>query len=315
MKYLVTGGAGFIGSNIVRRLLKEKNARIVVFDNFSTGKRENLTDFVNDRRVEIIEGDLRDSSLIIEASRGVDIIFHEAALPSVTRSVKAPFTTNDVNVTGTLKLLQSARINHVRRVIYASSSSIYGDSKTLPKTEDMKPNPLSPYAVSKLAGEYYMNVYNRLYGIETVILRYFNVYGPYQDPNSEYSGVIAKFIKAFMNNQQITVYGDGEQSRDFTYVDDVVEANILAAKSKISGEVFNVAGGNRHSLNYMIGILKKIFNKKEYPVIYTKFCQGDIKHSQAGVEKIKKNLNFITKINFKNGIKKTKYFLKLKRSY
>lgn len=302
MKVLVTGGAGFIGCNLVRRLLND-GFDVRVFDNFSTGKRENLSD-LNDK-VEIFEGDLRDSSLILEASRDVGVIFHEAALPSVIRSVKAPFTTNDVNVTGTLKLLQAARINHVRRVIYASSSSVYGDSETLPKTEEMKPNPLSPYAVSKLAGEYYMNVYHRLYGIETVILRYFNVYGPYQDPNSEYSGVIAKFIKAFKNNQPITVFGDGEQSRDFTYVDDVVEANILTAKSPISGEIFNVAGGNRHSLNKMIEILKKIFNKKEYQVIYDKPRPGDIKHSQAGVGKIKEHINFVAKIDFNEGLKKT----------
>jgi len=302
MKVLVTGGAGFIGCNLVRRLLKD-GYDVRVFDNFSTGKRENLSD-LNDK-VEIFEGDLRDSSLILEASSDVGIVFHEAALPSVIRSVKAPFTTNDVNVTGTLNLLEAARINHVRRVIYASSSSVYGDSETLPKTEDMNPNPLSPYAVSKLAGEYYMNVYHRLYGIETVILRYFNVYGPYQDPNSEYSGVIAKFIKAFKNDQSITLYGDGEQSRDFTYVDDVVEANILTAKSPISGEVFNVAGGNRHTLNYMIEILKKIFNKKEYPVAYAKPRPGDIKHSQAGVGKIKEHINFVAKIGFNEGLEKT----------
>jgi dTDP-glucose 4,6-dehydratase len=305
MKYLVTGGAGFIGSNLVRRLLKEKNAKIVVFDNFSTGKRENLTDFARDSRVNIIEGDLRDFSLILQATKNIEIVFHEAALPSVIRSVKAPFTTNDVNINGTLNLLEAARLNKVRRVVYASSSSVYGDSKTLPKTEDMAPNPLSPYAVSKVAGEYYMNVYHRLYGIETIVLRYFNVYGPYQDPNSEYSGVIAKFIKAFMNNQPITVFGDGEQSRDFTYVDDVVDANILAAKSKISGEIFNVAGGNRHSLNYMIEILKKIFKTKNYPIKYTIPRPGDIKHSQAGTEGIKKHFNYTAYIDFTEGLKRT----------
>lgn len=310
MKYLVTGGAGFIGSNLVRRLLKEKNAKIIVFDNFSTGKRENIMDFSNNSRVEIIEGDLRDFSLILQATKNVDIVFHEAALPSVIRSVKAPFTTNDVNINGTLNLLEAVRANKVRRIVYASSSSVYGDSKTLPKTEDMPPNPLSPYAVSKAAGEYYMNVYHRLYGVETIVLRYFNVYGPYQDPNSEYSGVIAKFIKAFMNNQPITVFGDGKQSRDFTYVDDVVEANILAAKSKISGEIFNVAGGNRHSINYMIEILKKIFNKKEYSVKYTDPRAGDIKHSQAETIRIKNYLHFDAYIDFNKGLMLTTNYFK-----
>ena len=329
-RVLVTGGAGFIGCNLVRRLIKE-GAQVRVFDNFSTGKRDNLKDLVGvnpsvsviarsvttrqsqtpvlpvsvSPSLDIFEGDLRDFALILEATKDIEIIFHEAALPSVIRSVRAPNTTNDVNITGTLNLLEAARANGVKKVIYASSSSIYGDSETLPKKEYMIPNPLSPYAVSKIAGEYYMKVFHRLYGINTIILRYFNVYGPYQDPTSEYSGVIAKFITAFINKKPITVYGDGEQSRDFTYVDDVVESNILTANTKVSGDVFNVAGGNRHTLNQMIKILKSIFKKDDYEVVYKDVRPGDVKHSQAEVSKISAELNFSAKISFEKGLRKT----------
>lgn len=335
-RVLVTGGAGFIGCNFVRRLLKE-GAQVRVFDNFSTGKRDNLKDLMDTSppasviarsenacpellegrqsqapvlpvsvapALDIFEGDLRDFALIFEATKGIKIVFHEAALPSVIRSVKAPNTTNDVNITGTLNLLEACKVNKVKRVIYASSSSVYGDSEELPKREDMITKPMSPYAVSKLAGEHYMRVFHHLYGIETVILRYFNVYGPYQDPTSEYSGVIAKFIKAFIENKPITVYGDGEQSRDFTYVDDVVEANILAANAPVSGEVFNVACGQQYSLNQMINILKEIFNK-EIEVEYADPRPGDVRHSRAEVEKIKEHLNFTARINFSEGLKRT----------
>ncbi len=218
--------------------------------------------------------------------------------------MRAPNTTNDVNITGTLNLLEAARTNGVKKVIYASSS-IYGDSATLSKKEDMIPNALSPYAVSKIAGEHYMKVFNHLYGINTIILRYFNVYGPYQNPTSEYSGVIAKFITAFINNKPIIIYGDGEQSRDFTFVDDDVEANICAANTEISGEVFNVAGGNRYTLNQMIEILKSIFGKADYKVIYVNPRLGDVTHSQADVQKRKDALNFKAKIDFKEGLLKT----------
>lgn len=308
MKVLVTGGAGFIGTNLVIRLLRE-GYKVRIFDNFSTGKRENVASVIKSLNnsavdLEVIEGDLRDFALVLEATRDIEIVFHQAALPSVIRSVRAPNTTNDVNITGTLNLLEACRVNGVRRVIYASSSSIYGDTEELPKHEDMNPKPLSPYAVSKIAGEYYMKVFNHIYGIETVILRYFNVYGPYQDPTSEYSGVISKFIHAFLHNKPLIVYGDGEQSRDFTYVDDVVEANILAAKAPVSGEVFNIAGGKRHSLNQMIEILKKIFNRNP-EVIYTDPRPGDIRHSQAGVDKVKRALGFTTKVLFEEGLKKT----------
>ena len=306
MNVLVTGGAGFIGCNLVRRLLKQ-GARVRVFDNFSTGKRTNLKDLdiSVSSTLEVFEGDLRDFALILEATKDIEIVFHQAALPSVIRSVKAPNTTNDVNITGTLNLLEACKVNKVRRVIYASSSSIYGGSEELPKHENMVPEPMSPYAVSKIAGEHYMRVFRHLYSIETVILRYFNVYGPYQDPTSEYSGVISKFITAFIKNRPITVYGDGEQSRDFIYVDDVVTANILAAEAQVSGEIFNVAGGNRYSLNQMIEILKTIFGKKEYEVIYTDTRLGDVKHSQADVDKLKKATGFETAVKFADGLLNT----------
>ena len=299
MKVLVTGGAGFIGSNLVRRLLTE-GIETRVFDNFSTGRRQNIGSF--GEAVEVFEGDLRDFALVLEATKGIEIIFHEAALPSVIRSVKAPNTTNDVNVTGTLNLLEAARVNGVRRVIYASSSSVYGDSLSLPKRERLTPNPLSPYAVSKLAGEYYMRVFNRLYGIETIILRYFNVYGPQQDPTSEYSGVIAKFINAFIDDKPIVVYGNGEQSRDFTYVEDVVEANMLASRAGISGDFFNVAGGKRYSLNQLIDTLKSLFGKSDPGVTYAAPRTGDVRHSQADVSKIKRVLGFEAKIDLEQGL-------------
>jgi nucleoside-diphosphate-sugar epimerase len=299
---LVTGGAGFIGSNIVRRLI-ENEVKVRIFDNFSTGKHGNLTALRE--KIEVIEGDLRDFALVLEATRGMDVIFHEAALPSVIRSVKAPNTTNDVNVAGTLNLLEAAATNKVKKVIYASSSSVYGDAIDLPKHEDMIPNPLSPYAVTKIAGEFYMKVFQRLYGLKTMVLRYFNVYGPRQDPSSEYSGVIAKFIAAFIENRPVTIYGDGEQSRDFTYVDDVVEANIRCAQSDIEGEVINIAGGDRHSLNEMVGILKSIFNDPDHEINYAAPRSGDIKHSQAAVEKACQKLKFKTSVAFTEGLKKT----------
>jgi nucleoside-diphosphate-sugar epimerase len=306
-RVLVTGGAGFIGSNLVRRLLKE-GSYVRVFDNFSTGKRSNIEDIIRGsetNRLEVFEGDLRDFALILGATLGIDLVYHEAALPSVIRSVKAPNTTNDVNIAGTLNLLEACKVHKVKRVIYASSSSIYGDSEELPKRESMLPNPKSPYAVSKIAGEHYMRVFHHLYGIETVILRYFNVYGPFQDPTSEYSGVISKFITAFINGEQMTIYGDGEQTRDFTYVDDVVDANVLVANAAVSGEVFNIAGGKRYSLNQMIAILKGIFNKEDQKALYTQPRPGDVKHSQADIERMSNVLRFKVKVNFKDGLSRT----------
>ena len=302
MRYLVTGGAGFIGSNIVEELLK-RNYSVRVLDNFSTGKRENLKEFQKD--IELIEGDIRSFHIVQKAVKGIDVIFHEAALPSVPRSINDPITSNEVNVVGTLNILEAAKEQGAKRIVYASSSSVYGDNPELPKHEGMMPNPLSPYAVSKLAGEKYCQVFSRLYGIETVILRYFNVFGPRQDPNSEYSAVIPKFIKLISNNQQPTIYGDGTQSRDFTYVANVVEANILAATKNIeSGIVMNCACHGQVTLNSLIRELNELLNKEVNP-IYTEPRHGDIKHSFANIDLIEKKLGFTPAVEFKEGLKQT----------
>jgi UDP-glucose 4-epimerase len=302
MKFLVTGGAGFIGSHLVEELLK-RNYEVKVLDNFSTGKRENLKEFEKD--IELIEGDIRSYHIVEKAVKGIDIILHQAALPSVPRSIKDPITTNEVNVGGTLNILEGAKENKVKRVVFASSSSVYGDTPTLPKSEDMIPNPLSPYAVSKLAGENYCQVYSRIYGIETVILRYFNVFGPRQDPSSQYSAVIPKFIKAIKEDKRPIIYGDGTQSRDFTYVANVVEANILAASSEVdSGIIMNCACGGQITLNELVNEINKILKKNIEP-IYDEPRIGDIKHSYADIELINRKLNFKPIFNFYEGLKFT----------
>jgi len=302
MKFLVTGGAGFIGSHLVEELLK-RNYEVRVLDNFSTGKRENIKEFEKD--IELIEGDIRSYHIVEKAVKGIDIILHQAALPSVPRSIKDPITTNDVNVGGTLNILEAAKENNVKRVVFASSSSVYGDTPTLPKSEDMIPNPLSPYAVSKLAGEKYCQLYSRIYGLETVILRYFNVFGPRQDPNSQYSAVIPKFIKAIKEDKRPIIYGDGTQSRDFTYVANVVEANILAANAKVdSGIIMNCACGGQITLNELVNEINKILKKNIEP-IYNEPRIGDIKHSYADIELINRKLNFKPIFNFYEGLKFT----------
>ncbi len=300
MKFLVTGGAGFIGSNIVEELLK-RGYSVRVLDNFSTGKRENLKDFAKD--IELIEGDIRSFHIVQKAVKDIDVVLHQAALPSVPRSINDPITSNEVNVVGTLNILDAAKENNVKRIVYASSSSVYGDNPELPKHEGMMPNPLSPYAVSKLAGEKYCQVFSRLYGIETVILRYFNVFGPRQDPNSEYSAVIPKFIKLISNNQQPTIFGDGTQSRDFTYVANVVEANILAATKEVqSGIVMNCACNGQIELNALVHELNGLLNKNIKP-IYAEPRHGDIKHSFANIDLIKEKLNWTPGISFGDGLK------------
>src|SRR6478752_2635305 len=243
--YLITGVAGFIGSTLARGLLA-RGDKVRGLDNFSTGKRENVAGLLN--QIELQEADLLDLDALHRACRGVDYVLHEAAIPSVPRSVKDPLGNNRANVDGTLNLLVAARDANIKRVVYAASSSAYGDTPTLPKREEMPPNPISPYAVAKLASEYYMTSFYRCYGLETVCLRYFNVYGPRQDPASPYSGVLAKFITQMLNGEEPTILGDGEQSRDFTYIDNAVHANLLAAKapaSEVAGRVFNVATGRR----------------------------------------------------------------------
>jgi len=242
---IVTGGAGFIGSNLVKQLVETNH--VVVIDDLSTGHIKNIQNLITSKKIEFINGTITDLELLQKTFRNVDYIFHEAAIPSVPRSIKDPLKTNAAIALGTLNVLIAARDNHVKKVIYASSSSVYGDTPTLPKKEDMTPNPLSPYAVSKLTAEYFCQIFTRLYGLSTVSLRYFNVYGPWQDPASEYAAVVPKFITSVLNNRSPIIYGDGEQTRDFTFINDVVNANILAAESTSTG-IFNIACGKRISI-------------------------------------------------------------------
>jgi nucleoside-diphosphate-sugar epimerase len=302
MNILITGGAGFIGSNLVEALVK-RGEKVRVLDNFSTGKRENLLPFSN--QIEVIEGDIRSYHIVREAIDGMEVIFHQAALPSVPRSIKDPLTTNEVNATGTLNLLQAAKDVKVRRIVYASSSSIYGNNNVLPKRESMIPRPLSPYAVSKLAGEEYCRIFTELYGLETVSLRYFNVFGPRQDPTSQYSAVIPKFISAFLNVYAITVYGDGSQTRDFTFVGNVVKANLLAMESdKAVGKVFNIASGKSHTLKELIELLKYIFNK-DPNIKYVTNRKGDVIHSYADITLASEIIGYKVSIDFEEGLKAT----------
>ena len=302
IKFLVTGGAGFIGSNIVGALLKSGHS-VRVLDNFSSGKRENLKKFEND--IELIEGDIRSYHIVQQAVKGIEVILHQAALPSVPRSIKDPITSNEVNVNGTLNILEASAESNVRRVVYASSSSVYGDNPELPKHEGMLPNPLSPYAVSKLAGEKYCAVFSQIYGLETIALRYFNVFGPNQDPYSQYSAVIPKFIKAVMKNMRPEIFGDGEQSRDFTYVENVIDANILAATSDCdSGITLNCACHGNITLNNLVRYINENLGKNIQPV-YHNARAGDIKHSYADIELAKSKINYTPKIDFQKGLKLT----------
>ena len=312
--YLVTGGAGFIGSNIVEELLR-RNQKVRILDNFSTGKRENITrvkeileseNINNLEKLEVVEGDIRSYHIVREAIEGVDFILHQAALPSVPRSVKDPLTSNEVNVVGTLNILNAAKEIKVKRIVYASSSSVYGDLEVLPKTEDMLPKPLSPYAVSKLAAEKYCQVFTNLYGLETIVLRYFNVFGPRQDPNSQYSAVIPKFIKIIKEGKSPTVFGDGEQSRDFTYVSNVVDANLLACKKnteELSGEVFNAAFGKRITINELLNSINDILKTNIQPN-YTDPRPGDVKHSLSNIGKIRQLLDYEPEVDFFEGLKR-----------
>lgn len=302
MNCLVTGGAGFIGTHLVRALLAQGHS-VRILDNFSTGKRENLGPFQG--RVELIEGDLRSYHIVHEAARDIEVIFHQGALPSVPRSISDPITTNQVNVEGTLNILNAAKDTGVRRVVYASSSSIYGENRDLPKREDMTPQPISPYAVAKLAGEKYCQVFTRTYGLETVALRYFNVFGPGQDPKSQYAAVIPLFITAFLDRGKITVYGDGEQSRDFTFVENVVHANLLAAGAKdAAGEVFNIACGAQMSLNRMLDHIRKL-TETDIEVHYAPPRPGDVKHSLADIEKARRILGYRPVVSAEEGLRRS----------
>src|SRR5436305_12470119 len=282
--YLITGIAGFIGSSLARALIAQGD-EVRGVDNFSTGSRENIAEILN--QIDFREADLLNIDAMHEACRGADYVFHEAAIPSVPKSVLDPLGSNRANVDGTVHLLIAARDAKVKRVVYAASSSAYGDTPTLPKHEGMPPNPISPYAVAKLTGEYYMKSFYRCYGLETVCLRYFNIFGPRQDPGSPYSGVLAKFITQMLAGEEPTILGDGKQSRDFTYIDNTVEANLLAAKapaSQAAGQVFNVATGTRVDLNETFHTLKKIIGFKG-EVNYGPDRAGDVKHSLADLSR------------------------------
>jgi UDP-glucose 4-epimerase len=305
--YLVTGGAGFIGSHLARRLVAD-GAMVRIVDNLSTGNLARLED-VNSS-IEFIEGDLADEGFGDQVLQGIDYVFHQAAVPSVQRSVLDPLTTNRANVTATLNLLESCRRVKVRRFVYAASSSAYGDTEVLPKRETMAPNPLSPYALQKWVGEHYCKLYYDLYGLETVSLRYFNVFGPSQDPDSQYSAVIPKFIRAMLANEPVTVYGDGEQSRDFTYVDNVVEANLLAMRANGAvGKVFNIGCGEQITLNRLIRVLEKILSTRAI-VNYTDPKVGDVRHSVADVGLARRVLGYQHNISFEMGLRKTVEWMK-----
>lgn len=300
--YLVTGGAGFIGSNIVTALV-ERGERVRVLDNFSTGHRANLA-LVQDQ-IEIIEGDIRNASTVRTAVEGIDYVLHQAALPSVPRSIADPLTSNEVNVNGTLILLQAAREAGVKRLVQASSSSVYGDNPELPKRETMTPRPLSPYAISKLAAEQYGRVFWQLYSFETVALRYFNVFGPRQDPSSQYAAVIPKFITAMLRGESPTIYGNGTQSRDFTFIDNVVQANLLACTAPAAtGGVFNIACGERYSLLELVARLAEITGGPA-KVHHNNSRPGDVPHSQADISQAWAKLAYTPIVEFGAGLVKT----------
>ena len=299
---LVTGGAGFIGSHLADRL-REDGHRVRVLDNFATGRRDNLAHLAGE--VEIIEGDIRSYERVHNAVRGCELVFHQAALPSVPRSIQDPLTSNESNVTGTLNVLLASRDEGVRRVVQASSSSVYGPTATLPKQEDMAAVPIAPYAVTKLAAEAYGRAFFGVYGLETVALRYFNVFGPRQDPRSEYAAVIPRFATALLTGRQPVVYGDGEQSRDFTYVDNVVAANVLAADAAdVAGQTFNVACGERITLNALLDELRAIIGT-DIEAAYEEPRTGDILHSLADISRAREALGYEPAVGIREGLERT----------
>ena len=303
-KYLVTGAAGFIGSSLVRALLN-RGEQVRGVDNFSTGRRENLDGILD--RMDFRDADLLDLDAMRTACEGMDFVLHQAAIPSVPKSVVDPLGSNRANVDGTANVLVAARDAKVQRVVYAASSSAYGDTPTLPKHEAMRPDPISPYAVAKLASEYYMVSFYRCYGLETVSLRYFNIFGPRQDPSSPYSGVLAKFTTSMLRGEQPVIFGDGEQSRDFNYIDNAVSANLLACSapaSECAGRVFNIATGRRVTLNETVEVLRKLTGYTG-TVKYAAERQGDIKHSLADISLAQKHLGYKPLVDFEEGLRRT----------
>ena len=317
MRILVTGGAGFIGSNLVESLLQNKNAELVrVLDNLATGSTNNIEEFYPDSRFEFVQGDIRDYSLCLQACDGIDLITHQAALGSVPRSIHDPLTSNEVNITGTLNIFTAAKEKKVKRLVYAASSSTYGDHPGLPKVEDIIGNPLSPYAVTKYVNELYAKVYADIYDMELIGLRYFNVFGPRQSPNGPYAAVIPLFIEALLNDQSPLINGDGEHSRDFTFVSNAVQANILALftrNKEALNQVYNIAYGQQTSLKQLFGYLKKTSGRTIEPT-YGPERKGDVKHSLADISKAKKLLGYDPKISVEEGLKKTfEWYMKQKQ--
>lgn len=300
--YLVTGGAGFIGSHLCTALV-ERGARVRVLDNLITGRRANLAHLAG--RIEFIEASITDEAATRQAAEGVSVIFHEAAIPSVPHSVKEPQLNHDANVNGTFNVLMAARDAGVKRVVYAASSSAYGETEELPKRETMLPAPLSPYAAAKLVGEYYCQVFTRVYGLDTVALRYFNVFGPRQDPTSPYSGVISKFVTSLLSGEAPVIFGDGEQSRDFTYIDNVVDANLRAAEAPAAaGEVMNVAIGERITLNQLLAELQQIIGTN-LKANYAETRAGDVRHSLADISKAQRLLGYTPQVGLAEGLQRT----------
>ncbi|MEA1864989.1 MAG: SDR family oxidoreductase [Euryarchaeota archaeon] len=297
MKIVITGGSGFIGSNLAEELAKKHE--VVIIDDLSTGRVEN----VKDLDLELVRGSITDPELLKENFRGVDYVFHQAALPSVQRSIEDPVLANEVNICGTLNVLVAARGAGVKKVIYASSSAVYGDMPELPKRENMKPDPKSPYAVAKLAGEYYCKVFNEIYGLKTVALRYFNVYGPRQDPSSDYAAVIPKFVNRIMAGKGPIIYGDGEQTRDFTFVRDVVQANVLAMESDATG-VFNVATGTRISINDLAGMVMEIIGNR-VGCVYEEPRAGDVLDSLGDISRVHAGFGYVPRYGMEEGLKET----------
>jgi len=302
MKYIVTGGAGFIGSYIVEELARQQH-ELVIFDNLFSGKMDNIKPFLKKKNVTFVKGSITDLSVLKKIFEGADGIFHEGAIASVPRSIANPFATNEVNVNGTLNILIAARDCGVRKVVFASSSSVYGNTPALPKHEDMTPNPLSPYAVSKLTGEYYLKVFSEVYGLKTLSLRYFNVFGPRQDPKSEYAAVIPRFITKILRHESPTIYGDGGQTRDFTYVKDVVQANIRAMESDAQG-VFNVAYCKRIDLNELASMIMEITGIT-VPLVYEPSRTGDVRDSLADIRRAQKAFGYSPEYTVKKGLEET----------